>query len=80
MARAQVSFRGDMRPGSDGRCLIDVRHQVEFRCGRKQNGLGQWVDAWTAHGEPHRNAELAGQAADDLRSKLYAVRVRPVIL
>lgn len=78
------SFGGAMRPGSDGRCLLDVRHRVEVRCGREQRSDGHWIDAWRnvtpQGGVGYDNAELAHQHADTLRRGGAVVRVRPVIV
>lgn len=72
------SFRGAVRPGSDGRCMLDVRHVVELRCGRQQVA-GVWCDVWVCQGAPYARAELAGQAADEFRTAGHTVRVRPII-
>jgi hypothetical protein len=80
--RAAVTFRGAMRPqqgGSDGRCMLDVTHRVELRCGRAQRPDGSWADAWRLDSS-HRRVEFANHAAELLRASGHTVRVRPVIL
>ena len=77
-----VTFRGAMRPqqgGSDGRCMLDVRHLVELRCGRQQVA-GIWCDVWVAQGAAYVQGHLAQDAASELRTAGHTVRVRPVIV
>lgn len=73
------SFHGAMRPGSDGRALLDVRHLVEMRCGRVERTPGQWSDAWRQVGDSWVVAEFAHQQAEALRAQGHTVRVRPVL-
>jgi hypothetical protein len=79
-----MTFRGAMKPmqgaGNDGRCMLDLVHLVERRCGRLVREDGTWGDAWAVEGKPHDRAEFAGQAADKLRRQGFTVRVRPVFL
>ena len=77
-----VTFRGAMRPqlgGSDGRCMLDVRHLVERRCGRRQVA-GVWCDVWVAQGPAYLTRELARIEENELRAAGHTVRVRPVIV
>lgn len=74
-----ASVMGAFRPGSDGRCLMDVRHVVERRCAAVVVD-GRWRDAWVSEKPFHRSAELANQRADALRAEGFTVRVRPIIL
>lgn len=76
MRAALSSVRGT---GSDGRCLMDVRHIVERRCA-SQVVAGRWCAVWVAEGQPYTEREFASQAADSLRSQGFTVRVRPVVL
>lgn len=79
-----------MRPGigmaaraGDGRCLIDVRHLVEVRCGRALRPDGTWGDVWRVDAPEaggHLVAELATQRVTELRAQGFTARVRPVVL
>ena len=67
-----------MRSGSDGRCMLDIKHAVELRCGRREREPGVWIDAWRRVGDPWVVSEFAQQHADTLRAQGLTVRVRPV--
>ena len=72
-----MSSHGAMR--NDGRCMLDVRHVVELRCGR-QEVAGVWCDVWVAQGEPYERSHFALHACDALRAAGGITRIRPVLL
>lgn len=67
----------------DGRCMLNVRHLVEVRCGRAVRPDGTWADVWRVDAPSaggHAVAELATQRAESVRADGFTVRVRPVVL
>ena len=81
---AVIAFHGAMRPnrgvlGSDGRCMLNLHHIVERRCGSRLIA-GFWADVWEQQGHPHIRSEFAQRAAEALRAEGFTVRVRPVLL